>query len=364
VAEMADAGALTGPDERVVDGAPPGCGAERASPHPEPAAGEAEPGPCLPSEIVERLARREIFEDPELASLRSRALAYLRAGVAVHFRGRAGMGKTSMALRLAGDLGRPVALVTGDQGLSARDLVGRELGSERKMLQDSYVQRVKKLHETTRAAWCDGVLTESMEKGHTLVYDEFTRSSPDTNNILLSVLEERLLVVPSPVRRERYVHAHPEFRIIFTSNPEEYAGVTAAPDALFDRMITLDVSWLSLETEAGIVAARTGLAVGEARETVALLRALRDVIPGENPPSLRTAITMGRIMAMLGVRADRSDERFVQICLDVLEARAPGRGVTDERERYIETLRARLRKAMSRPGGMAPARGGVSEVLS
>ena len=43
--------------------------------------------------------------------------------------------------------------------------------------------------------WVDHRLSTACREGYTLVYDEFTRSKPEANNVLLSVLEERLLIL-------------------------------------------------------------------------------------------------------------------------------------------------------------------------
>lgn len=48
---------------------------------------------------------------------------------------------------------------------------------------------------------------------------------PEVNNVLLSVLEEKILVLPPESNRVEYLKVSPQFRAIFTSNPEEYCGV-------------------------------------------------------------------------------------------------------------------------------------------
>jgi len=293
-------------------------------------------------DIARLMAPDALFDDAHLASLRSRAMAYLSAGLPVHFRGRAGMGKTTLALTLAREIARPVALLTGDSGLGAAGLVGREIGEDSVTLRDRYIHSVTRSERRVRAVWADGVLTRAVAEGQTLVYDEFTRSPAETNNILLSVLEEGVLILSNPLRGERFVPVHPEFRAIFTSNPDEYAGVQAAPDALFDRMITFDLSRADPETEAGVVACRTGIEPGDARRIVAMLHALRESLPGENPPSLRTALMIARVLRGLGIRADARDGLFVQVCLDALETRAPARCGPAEHGRYIDRLRREI----------------------
>ena len=56
--------------------------------------------------------------------------------------------------------------------------------------------------------------------------------------MLLSALEERVLAFTDPVAGRDLLAADPEFRVILTSNPGDYAGVNAAPDALIDRVVT------------------------------------------------------------------------------------------------------------------------------
>ncbi len=290
--------------------------------------------------------REDLFLDDETLSLHSRAAAYMTAGAPVHFRGPAGAGKTTLALHVAASLGRPVVMATGDSRMTSADLLGREIGVTASSTEDRYVQRVRKSETSTRADWVDGPLTEAMEKGWTLVYDEFTRAPAEANNALLSALEERVLILSSPVRRQRYVRAHPEFRAILTSNPEEYAGVSAAPDALLDRMVTFEIGWRGPVAERRVVARRTGLSEADAAVVVSLAAAARedatDTFRAQGAASLRTALLIGGLTAALGARAHPADASFVQICLDVLEARAP-RGLTEaERAAQRAALRGRI----------------------
>src|SRR3954466_4108890 len=70
-------------------------------------------------------SRTDLFENPQLASMAARASTYLKAGIPIHLRGPAGTGKTTMAMQLAAKLGRPMVLLTGDDGLTAAHLIGR-----------------------------------------------------------------------------------------------------------------------------------------------------------------------------------------------------------------------------------------------
>ncbi|MEM1264660.1 MAG: AAA family ATPase [Pseudomonadota bacterium] len=309
------------------------------------------PGGASPSDPSEREiedgalpARADLYLEGELHSIVSRAMVYLRAGLAVHFRGPAGVGKTTLALRIADLMQNGHLLVTGDDALTSGDLVGRELGYATRAVHDTYIHSVRRTETETRSAWVDSVLTRAMVEGRTLVYDEFTRASAAANNALLTALEERVLVISNPARGARHVIAHPEFRVIFTSNPLEYAGTNRAPDALLDRMITFDLIELSAETEAQMLIRRTGLEADHARQIVALLRQLKCRSEAGGGGSLRPGMMIARILRSERIAPDPTDGRFVQVCLDILGSRLDAtRDASDipgRRDRLGRALRA------------------------
>jgi gas vesicle protein GvpN len=250
-----------------------------------------------------------------------RALAYLRAGFPVHFRGPAGTGKTTMALHIAAQLGRPVMLMVGDEQFTSSDLVGEQNGYRYRRVVDRYIHSVVKYEEDAVQNWVDNRLTTACREGFTLVYDEFTRSRPEANNVLLAALEERVLVLPTSNGANSYVKVHPEFRAIFTSNPQEYAGVHDAPDALSDRLVTMDLDYYSRDTEVAITCSNSGMERDEAERVVDIVREFRDSGEYDQAPTLRACIMISRVSAMQGLRPSASDQRFVQICLDVLESK-------------------------------------------
>ena len=162
-----------------------------------------------------------------------RALGYLRAGYPINLAGPAGTGKTTLALHLAARLRQPVTLIHGDDEFGSSDLVGNDHGYRKSKLIDNFIHSVVKTEETMKTLWTDNRLTTACRFGHVLIYDEFTRSRPEANNVLLSVLGERLLNLPKKCNGgEGYLEVHPAFRAIFTSNPQEYAGVHKSQDAL------------------------------------------------------------------------------------------------------------------------------------
>jgi hypothetical protein len=170
-----------------------------------------------------------------------------------------------------------------------------------------------------------------------VVYDEFTRSRPEANNVLLSVLEERVL----PLRGE-HIAVHADFRIIFTSNPGDYAGVHGAQDALLDRMVTILLNGFDQETEAGVTQAHSGLPLAEVERIVALVRAFRDAGLKTSSASVRPAILISRILRVRGGHTNADNAIFVQTCRDVLLSQARRTGATVSEDQQNEQTLLRL----------------------
>jgi nitric oxide reductase NorQ protein len=258
---------------------------------------------------------------PHIQVLAERALAYLGAGYAVHFAGAAGTGKTTLAFHVAATLGSPVTLIHGDDEFGSSDLVGKDAGYRKSKLIDNYIHSVLKTEENMNTLWVDNRLTTACSNGNTLIYDEFNRSRPEANNALLSVLEERILNLPAlRPSGAGYLDVHPNFRAIFTSNPEEYAGVHRTQDALMDRMITIQMGNFDRETEIQIGMAKSGLSRADVEVIVDIVRELRGTGVNNRRPTIRATIVIARILADQRARARLSDPVFQWVCHDVLTA--------------------------------------------
>ncbi len=265
-------------------------------------------------------ASDEFVASPHIQALAERALAYLEVGYAVHFAGAAGTGKTTLAFHVAAKLGHPVTLIHGDDEFGSSDLIGKDAGYRKSKLIDNYIHSVLKTEEDMNTLWVDNRLTTACANGNTLIYDEFNRSRPEANNALLSVLEERILNLPSLRRSggEGYLEVHPNFRAIFTSNPEEYAGVHKTQDALMDRLITLNLGNFDRETEVQIGMAKSGLPRGDAEVIVDIVRELRGTGVNNHRPTIRATIAIARILTHRQARARLDDPVFQWVCRDVL----------------------------------------------
>lgn len=270
-------------------------------------------------EAVQPEAGDAFVSSPYVEHVTQRALAYLAAGYPVHFSGPAGTGKTTMAFHAAARLGRPVALIHGDDEFGSSDLVGQDSGYRKYKLVDNFIHSVLKTEEEMKTLWVDNRLTTACRNGDVVIYDEFNRSRPEANNVLLSVLSEGILNLPKLRRNgEGYMAVHPKFRAIFTSNPEEYAGVHKTQDALMDRLITIHLEHYDRETEIRIVMRKSGLAVEDAGRIVDIVRELRTFGVNNHRPTIRASIAIGRILSSQDRRALRDDEFFLLVCRDVL----------------------------------------------
>ncbi|MEH7119409.1 gas vesicle protein GvpN [Neobacillus vireti] len=261
---------------------------------------------------------RTIVHDEKMEDLLSRSLQYMKAGYPIHFTGPSGTGKTSLALHLAKRRKKPIMLIHGNHELNNKDLIGDFTGYTSKKVVDNYVRSVYKSDESVTETWRDGRLLEAVRNGYTLIYDEFTRSKPSTNNIFLSILEEGILPLYGTKMTEPFIRVHPDFEVIFTSNPEEYAGVYQTQEALLDRLITIFIDHKDRAREAAIVSEKVDIDKKDAIAITTLVAELRKKCKGDSGPSLRASLMIARLAVQQQIPIDGEDPAFQRLCVDIL----------------------------------------------
>ena len=248
-------------------------------------------------------------------------MRYLQSGYSIHLKGPSGTGKTTLALHLADLLARPIMLLFGDDEFKTSDLIGNQSGYTRKKVVDNFIHSVMKVEDELRHNWIDSRLTLACREGFTLVYDEFNRSRPEVNNVLLSALEEKLLVLPPNNNRAEYIRVSPHFRAIFTSNPEEYCGVHGTQDALQDRLITINMPEPDELAQQQILVQKVGVDSVSASQIVQLVRAFQADKEPDMASSLRPSLMIATICHDHGIPALAENADFRDVCADILLTR-------------------------------------------
>ena len=287
--------------------------------------------------VLEPKQMSNFVETEYIKDITNRGLTYIKAGFPVHFRGPSGTGKTTVAMHLASKIGRPVVIIHGDSEYKTSDLVGSESGYRFRKLDDRFIHTVHKHEEDMEKKWVNNRLTIAVKNGFTLIYDEFTRSRAEANNILLPILQERMMSTSAGKEEDYYMKVHPNFCAIFTSNPEEYAGVNRTQDALRDRMVTMDLDHFDYETELQISRAKSELSLEDTEKIVKVVRGLRESGKTEFDPTIRGSIMIAKTVATLKTTPSKSNNVFRTICQDILtsETSRVGSKTNQEKVRLI-----------------------------
>jgi len=262
--------------------------------------------------LVPRL--ENFVETEQVSGLKERVKLWIRAGYPPHIVGPTGCGKTTLAMQVAKELGRPTVWINGDEQMTTTDLIGGYSEIESESVRDRFVHNVLIAADRTKFTWVDNPLTIACKYGYVLVYNEFSRAKPEANNVLLSVLEEKILELPTMFGKERYIEVHPDFNIIFTSNSIEYVGVHKPQDALLDRMVDIYMDYYDNDTEVKIVQAHTGIPFHEANRVVSIVRRIRGMMPEPYKPGTRAEIMICQgLRAMVGYSKEDLEQMFIDV---------------------------------------------------
>lgn len=280
-------------------------------------------------------AIENFVETKQVEQIKNRVIRWVKIGYPPHIVGPTGCGKTTIALAVAKELGRPTLWINGDDQMTTSDLIGGYSEIETSSVRDRFIHNVMIAKDRTKYTWVDNPLTIACKHGYTLVYNEFSRAKPIANNVLLSVLEEGILELPIMFGKERYVKVHPDFNIIFTSNSIEYAGVHTPQDALLDRLVDIYMDYYDSDTEVKIVRKHTGVPAAETKKIVKAVRTIRDKMPEVSKPGTRASIMIGHGLRAAG---DFSMEDLQQIYLDVMASKIGGQVEFSKKNAIIEEV--------------------------
>ncbi|MGD1884873.1 MAG: AAA family ATPase [Paracoccaceae bacterium] len=247
-----------------------------------------------------------------------KVLRYANLGFPVHLCGPSGVGKTATAIEAARRIGRPISFFTGNSGQDPSSLVGSVSGKVSHNVVDRYISSVRKTTSNERQLWVDESLSVACLEGHTLIFDEFHRSPPEATSPLLSVLEERILVLPRKAHETPVIPVHPEFRLILTSNSTDASDTSDVLNALYDRIVTLEVNMPDTSSETRILVSSTGVSEADANRILELLGRLRKDERCRSAPSLRAAQMIGKAVVEFDLDTSLDDPDFVELCKDIL----------------------------------------------
>ena len=274
-------------------------------------------------------------ETQAVKELKERIKNWLSLKYPVHIIGPTGCGKTLLSLQIAKEFGRPVVWINGDESVTTTDLIGGYSQVETNSIRDRYVHNVFKDKEVLKADWLDNPLTLACKYGYTLIYNEFSRSKPVANNVLLSIFSEGILELPTQFGEERYVKVHPEFRAIFTSNPIEYAGIHRPQDALLDRMTTIFMDYYDKETEKKIIIAQSKIKEKDAEVIVNLIRKLRTKLPETEKIGIRQGVMLAQALEQ---NKNISKTTIKQLLSDILSSKIKDMEDFNKKKKILNSL--------------------------
>ena len=173
----------------------------------------------------------------------------------VLIKGPTGCGKTRFVEHMAARLGRPLITVSCHDDLSAADLVGRHLLSER------------------GTVWADGPLTRAVRLGAVCYLDEVVEARKDTTVVLHPLADDRRVL---PIERTgEHIQAAEGFMLVVSYNPGYQNVLKSLKPSKRQRFIALNFDYPAPEVEQAIVTRESGVDAAVAQRLVALAQALR-----------------------------------------------------------------------------------------
>jgi MoxR-like ATPase len=268
-----------------------------------------------------------------------------QAGKHILLEGPVGVGKTTIALAAAMHLKRRFLRIDGDERYTEQKLAGW------------YDPPLVIKMGYTEDAFIHGPLSTAMLEGRILLINELNRMPEGTQNVLLSAMDEKSILIPKHGR----VDALDGFQIIATQNPDEYIGTSQMSEALRDRFICIHLAYPSETDERSIVHLRSrtqNLAI--INTSVSITRLSRDHREIRRGSSVRGAIDLADMFSIAFEEFTTDEQNWVDYAVPALATKieindpSDGKLTAVIRELVSTALREAKRAASSSPADTQP----------
>jgi len=145
----------------------------------------------------------------------------------------------------------------------------------------------------TEDSYKNGPLALAMLNGGCLFINEINRMPENTQNSLLTALDEGILEIP----KLKTIKAHKDFFVVATQNPEAHVGVTVLGEALKDRFIWINLDYQKPEEEIQIIEQESNI-TSKKIATIAqeVIQATRVTVTIRRGSSVRGAIDLATLI--------------------------------------------------------------------
>ena len=209
---------------------------------------------------MELMSARQVAAVPYYAAQGSECMLFEQAHASrlpLLIKGPTGCGKTRFVSHMAARLKLPLYTVACHDDLTAADLVGRHLISDK----GTY--------------WCDGPLTRAVREGGICYLDEVVEARKDTTVVLHPLADDRRVL---PIERTgELLQAPPEFMLVVSYNPGYQSLLKDLKPSTKQRFAAFEFDYPTAELEAQIVSMETGLGVDQAAQLVRVAHAARQL---------------------------------------------------------------------------------------
>jgi nitric oxide reductase NorQ protein len=170
-------------------------------------------------------------------------------------KGPTGCGKTRFVAHMAARLKLPLYTVACHDDLTAADLVGRHLISDK----GTY--------------WNDGPLTRAVREGGICYLDEVVEARKDTTVVLPPLADDRRIL---PIDRTgETLEAPPNFMLVVSYNPGYQNLLKGLKPSTRQRFVSMSFDFPSTERETSILIGETGCDADLAKRLVGIAKAFR-----------------------------------------------------------------------------------------